>query len=565
MNQESENLNQSTEFDKLLSESFNNSNLKEGQIVKGKIVEINDEFVLCDVGLKTEGKIRRSEFEYLKDPKDLEINKTISIFLERVENHNGECVLSYSKAMSKSIWSEIEKAFKAGELITGQIEKRVKGGLSVNCGIECFLPGSLVSSRPMKDISSLLNTPMKFKVVKMDEKRSNVVVSRRAVLEENEKESRAQRFAQLKLGDVVEGEVKALTDYGAFIELEGHFDALLHNSDIGYQRISHASEVLKLHQKISCKVIKLDETKNRVSLGLKQMQASPWDTVKDKYKVGDVVKGQISNVQDYGVFVEVEPGVEGLVHRQELFWDDKLNAKPGNSFSRTQSVSVVILDIDMERSRLSLSIKRLSPNPIEKFNETNSLGSIIDTKILSIKDNVIYCDINSDIEGELLKKDLSWDSDPNEEIKKYKPGDSLKVKIIENTNKIGLSVREVTGNPFDVIKDKKLDDAVTVQVISTSDNGVEVSILENGPKVFIKKSELALRKADARPNLFGKGDKFDAAITMLDLANYKISLSIRALEEKQEAEAMKAYGSPSSGLSLGSILEKTLKRDKKED
>jgi small subunit ribosomal protein S1 len=565
MSQSQLNENKNTEFDSLLAESISNSKLKEGSIIKGIVLEIEDEAIIVDIGAKVEGRISKREFAFQKNKNEISIGDEIDVYLDKIENHNGECILSRSKAKSKEIWGEIEKSFEAGELIEGVITGKVKGGLSCEIGVTAFLPGSQIDTRPVRDISHLINVPQKFKILKMDLKRNNIVVSRRAVLEEMHKEVREERFLQLKLGDTVEGKIKAITDYGAFVDLGG-YDSLLHSSDITYKRIAHPSEVLKIDQQVKVKIIKVDPEKNRVSVGMKQLEDDPWNKVKDKFNVGDKVQGICTNITDYGVFIEIDNGVEGLCHKDMLTWSQKLNSKPGNLYARSQSVECQILEIDHEKRRLSLGIKQLLPNPWLKFNEANPVGKIITTTITNMKDGVIFCNLEGEIDGAVFSKDLSWDNDPKEEVKKYKVGDSIKVKIVSNDNeKVALSIKEADGNPFEEIKTKNKGDIVTCNVIETGDFGVKVKIGETGPSVIIKKSDLALRKADARPDRWAKNDKLDAAITSIDLANHKVSLSIRVMEEQIEKEAMEKYGSKDSGASLGAILGKALGRDKKEE
>jgi len=554
----------SNEFDTLLTQSIENSNLKEGSIIKGIITEIEDDAVIVDIAAKVEGRISKREFSFQKDSKELAVGDEIDVYLEKIENHNGECILSRSKAKSKEIWSEIEKSFEAGELIEGVITGKVKGGLSCEIGVTAFLPGSQIDTRPVRDISHLLNVPQKLKILKMDLKRNNIVVSRRAVLEEMHKEVREERFLQLSLGDIVDGKIKAITDYGAFVDLGG-YDSLLHSSDITYKRIGHPSEVLKIDQQVKVKIIKVDPEKNRVSVGMKQLEEDPWLNVKSKFNVNDIVTGVVTNVTDYGIFIEIENGVEGLCHKDMLTWSQKMNSKPGNLYARSQTVDCQILEIDHDKKRLSLGVKQLTPNPWDKFNEDNPLGSLVETEIISIKDGIMFCSLDNEIDGAVFSKDLSWEHDPKEEIKKYKVGDKIKAKIVSNDNeKIALSIREVNGNPFDVINDKTKGDIVTCNVLESGDFGVKVRIAENGPITTIKKNELALRKADARPERWAKNDKLDAKITSLDLANNKINLSIKAMEEAIEKEAMEKYGSKDSGASLGAILGKALGRETKD-
>ena len=556
----------SNEFEKLLAESQLNSELKEGTIIKGTISELDDDAVTVDIGAKVEGRIAKREFIFSKDKKELEIGDVIDVYLEKIENHYGDCILSRSKAKNKEIWAEIEKSFNAGELVDGVITGKVKGGLSAEIGITAFLPGSQIDTRPLRDVSHLLDVPQKFKVLKMDAKRNNIVVSRRAVLEETHKELREERFSQLALGDVVEGRVKAITDYGAFVDLGG-YDSLLHSSDITYRRIGHPSEILKIDQIVKVKIIKVDPEKNRVSCGLKQLEEDPWTKIEGKFNIGDKLQGTCTNVTDYGIFIEVDNGIEGLAHRDMLTWSSKKNSQPGNLYARSQSVECIVLEVDYVKKRLSLGVKQLTANPFEKYNELNPIGTIVDTEIKAIKDNIIFCSLEEDIDGAIFSQNISWDSheDSKNQMQKFNVGDKIKAKIIENKNdKIALSIREVDGNPFDEIKDKSVGDTVTCTVSEVTDYGVKVMVGVNGPKVVIKKNDLALRKPDARPERWARNDKLDAMISQIDVQNFKVSLSIKALEEATEKEAISKYGAKDSGASLGDILGKAISDKKTE-
>ena len=555
-----------SEFEKLLAESQLNSELKEGTVIKGVISEIDDDVITVDIGAKVEGRISKREFIFSKDNKELEIGDTIDVYLEKIENHYGDCVLSRSKAKNKEIWAEIEKSFNANELVDGVITGKVKGGLSAEIGITAFLPGSQIDTRPLRDVSHLIDVPQKFKILKMDKIRNNIVISRRAVLEETHKELREERFSQLALGDVVEGRVKAITDYGAFVDLGG-YDSLLHSSDITYRRIGHPSEVLKIDQIVKVKIIKVDPEKNRVSCGLKQLEEDPWTKIEGKFNIGDKLQGICTNVTDYGIFIEVENGIEGLAHRDMLTWSSKKNSQPGNLYARSQSVDCIVLEVDYVKKRLSLGVKQLTINPFEKYNELNPIGTILETEIKAIKDNIIFCSLEEDIDGAIFSQNISWnlDEDPKEAIKKYNVGDKIKAKIIENKNdKIALSIREVEGNPFDEIKDKSIGDTVTCTVTEITDYGVKVIIGDAGPNVIIKKNDLALRKPDARPERWARNDKLDAMISQLDVNGFKVALSIKALEEATEKEAISKYGARDSGASLGDILGKAISDKKTE-
>ena len=555
-----------SEFEKLLAESQINSELKEGTVIKGIISELDEDAVTVDIGAKVEGRISKREFIFSKDKKELEVGDIIDVYLEKIENHYGDCVLSRSKAKNKEIWAEIEKSFNAGELVEGIITSKVKGGLSAEIGITAFLPGSQIDTRPLRDVSHLLNVPQKFKVLKMDKIRNNIVVSRRAVLEETHKELREERFSQLTLGDVVEGRIKAITDYGAFVDLGG-YDSLLHSSDITYRRIGHPSEVLKIDQVVKVKIIKVDPEKNRVSCGLKQLEEDPWTKVEGKFNVGDKLQGICTNVTDYGIFVEISDGIEGLAHKDMLTWSSKKNSQPGNLYARSQSVECIILEVDYVKKRLSLGVKQLTDNPFEKYNKVNPIGTIVDTEIKAIKDNIIFCSLEDDIDGAIFSQNISWESniDSKELVQKFNVGDKIKAKIIENKNdKIALSIREVDRNPFDEVRNKSVGDIVTCTVSEVTDYGVKAIIGENGPKVIIKKNDLALRKTDARPERWARNDKLDAMISQIDIENFKISLSIKALEEATEKEAISKYGAKDSGASLGDILGKAISDKKTE-
>jgi len=556
----------SNEFEKLLAESQLNSELKEGTVIKGTISEIDDDSVTVDIGAKVEGRIAKREFLFSKDKKELQVGDVIDVYLEKIENHHGDCILSRSKAKNKEIWIEIENSFNAGELVDGVITGKVKGGLSASIGVDCFLPGSQIDTRPLRDISHLLNVPQKFKVLKMDKIRNNIVVSRRAVLEEAHKELREERFSQLTLGDVVEGRIKAITDYGAFVDLGG-YDSLLHSSDITYRRVGHPSEVLKIDQIVKVKIIKVDPEKNRVSCGMKQLEADPWIQIEGKYNIGDKLQGVVSNVTDYGIFIEVDSGIEGLAHKDMLTYSSKKNSQPGNLYARSQSVECMVLEVDYVKKRLSLGIKQLTANPFEKYNEMNPIGTIVDTEIKAIKDNIIFCSLEEDIDGAIFSQNISWDSqeDSKDQMQKFNVGDKIKAKIIENKNdKIALSIREVDSNPFDEIKDKSVGDTVTCTVSEVTDYGIKVMIGGNGPKVVIKKNDLALRKPDARPERWARNDKLDAMISQIDVQNFKVLLSIKALEEATEKEAISKYGAKDSGASLGDILGKAISDKKTE-
>ena len=564
---------QDTEFDKLLAQSFSNSKLKENTIITGEIVEISDEFVLVDVGAKTDGKISIREFGFKEDRDSLKPGDKIEVMLESLEDHNGNTRLSRSKAIGKALWSQIKKKFENGELIEGSIVGKCKGGLVVEAGLQCFLPGSQVSTRVERNIDHLLNVPQSFAILKIDERRNNIVVSRRAVLEENSKSEREKEFSTYKVGQIVTGKVKAITDYGCFVSLDS-MDSLLHSSDIGWKRISHPSEVLKIDQVLTLMISKLDNVKKRVSVSLKAMQPNPWEEAKGKININDKVDCTVTNVTDYGVFAELNDfALEGLIFKDELSFSSKINSRPAANFARSQSIEASVLDIDWTERKLSLSIKSLLPNPYLDFNKENPVNTISEVEIVQIKDHSMICSFigkeeNLEIEGILNTRELSYENDPKDDIKNYKVGDRISAKIISNDEKISLSVRALEQNPFEVeeLKNKKKGSAVTCVVLESGDFGLKVRIGKNGPTSIIKKSEIALKKSESRPERFAKNDRVDAAIQSLNTDANKISLSIKALEAQTQEEAMKLYGKAGSdsGASLGDILSSALGRKKKE-
>lgn len=542
--------------------------LEAGTIVKGIIVNKDDESVLVDIGFKSEGRIASKDFpESEKD--NLEIGSEVTVFVERVENSYHEIVLSRSKAVQEENWNKLEKACQKGDFVDGVITTKVKGGYIVEFdGTLSFLPGSQVDVRPVKDITPLMNIVQPFQIIKMDRTRGNIIVSRRAILEESLSEERDKILDNIAEGDEVEGTIKNITDYGAFIDL-GVVDGLLHVTDISWSRINHPSEVLKMHEKIKLKVIKFDQKTKRISLGLKQLKSNPWDNSDGKYDEGTKHVGTITNTTDYGVFVELGTGIEGLVHVSEMSWNKK-NINPSNIYKKGDKVDVMILSIEPEKQRLSLGIKQTQANPWEKFADKFKKGEILDVTIKSITDFGLFVgfDHESEVDGLVHASDLSWNENGEQELKNYKEGERIQAMVMEldpSKEKIGLSVKHLTKDPFaDVYESFEKGKVYTFSVVDTKDDGIVVEVAE-GFNAFIRRNDLSRDKVECRPDRFSEGDRVDAKVINIDKVSKDIRLSIKAYEIDEEKKAIEKYGSADSGAALGGILGEALNKAKAEN
>jgi small subunit ribosomal protein S1 len=551
--------NMDNNFPELLKEYFYNK-AAETSIVEGIVQEITSTHIIVDVGLKSEGFIDIKELENDADAKNIKIGDSLEVFLESYESGDGSLKLSRSRVLQEKTWQEIKAKYENDEVVEGEINGRVKGGFTVALGhLTAFLPGSQVDVRPIKDITILTNHQEQFKVLKMDELRGNVVVSRRAILEESHKKAVDKILSGIEEGQTLEGIVKNITNYGAFIDL-GTIDGLIHIADISWSRITHPSEVLSLGQKIKVKVIKYDPEKRQVSLGLKQLEHDPWADISRSLDEGKKIPGKITNITDYGVFVELQKGIEGLVHLSEMTWS-KSNLNPIKDVSLGQEVEVVILEIDRDKHRISLSIKRCVTSPWEPFSATHKVGDVVKGKIVSFTEYGFYLNISTDIDGLVHFSDLAWSGDVKKEADKYKEGQEVEVKILElNTEKerLSLGIKQLENDPFSsIIKDIEKNSRITCTVSAIKNDGIEVSTVE-GFNVFIKKIDLAKDKSDQRTDRFAVGERVDAKVIKLDKDSRKISLSIRALEIQEEKDAIKEYGSTTSGASLGDILGSAL-------
>ena len=555
------------EFEKLLSEDLGNRKFKEGEITTGTVEEIGKKFVFIDLGLKSSGAIPLEEFKLTKEIDKIEVGSKIEVLLEKIENKHGEIVISREKARRAKSWKKMEKAFENKEEVTGIIISRVKGGFCVNVdSCLCFLPASQLDLRPIKNFDHLMKTPQTFECVKLDKKRGNIVLSRRAVIEKIRNKDKNKIISKLKEGDIVQGIVKNLTDWGVFIDLNG-VDALLHITDISWSRINKPSELLSLGQSIKVKITKIEPVKLKISVSIKHLTKDPYATTINKYEIGKIYPATITKVQDYGCFAKLEDGLEGLIHQSELSWTKK-NIHPGKILSTSQKINVQLLEKDVEKKRLSLSYKNTLVNPWKKFSEDFKVGDQSEGSVKNITDYGLFVSIKStELDGLIHYKDLSW-SENDSEIEKYKKNQLIKFKILEINNieeKIRLGIKQLGDDPFEFFMNKNVSDIVTGIVQNSSPNGIYLQLGKKNLSILIKKNQLAKELENQRPTRFVKGDKLDALITELDKEKRKVSLSIKALEEIQTKEAVKKYGSKDSGGVLGEILGPLLvKKNKKK-
>ena len=552
-------------FADLLEESFAKNLKIEGSVVKGKVVSIENDVALVDVGLKSEGRISMKEFSSYGAKSEIQTGDLVDVFIEKIEGRNGDTVLSREKAKREEAWSILEIAHKKQERVTGIIFGKVKGGFTVDLeGATAFLPGSQVDIRPIKDLNSIMGGPQSFMILKMDRKRGNIVVSRRAVLEESRAEARTELVSNLGEGQVLKGIVKNITDYGAFIDLGG-VDGLLHVTDIAWKRVLHPSEVLKLGDTITVQVIKFNNETQRISLGMKQLEEDPWTSIEEKYPIGSKTTGRITNITDYGAFVELDAGIEGLVHITEISWTKK-NIHPGKIVSTSEQVEVMVLDIEEPKRRISLGLKQCVENPWQEFLDNHPNGSELEGEIKNITEFGIFVAASDQVDGLIHLSDVSWEGNAEEIISNYKKGDVIKTKVLDvsvENERISLGIKQLEADPFaDGSLKFKRGMIITCIVEDVLDQGLDVEI-DDGLKGFIRKSELSRDREEQRPDRFAKGDKVDAQITNIDKKSRKITLSIKAREILEEKKAMKDYGSSDSGATLGDILGVALNADKK--
>jgi len=559
------------DFESMLLDSFVDNDAAEGNVVKGRVVAIEKDLAIIDVGLKTEGRVPLKEFGQAGRDGTITVGSEVEVYVDRVENAAGEAVLSREKARREESWVKLEEKYNANERVEGTIFNQVKGGFTVDLeGAVAFLPRSQVDIRPIRDIAPLMNVPQPFQILKMDKRRGNIVVSRRAILEESRAEQRSEIVQQLEEGQVVDGVVKNITDYGAFVDLGG-IDGLLHVTDIAWRRVNHPSEVLTIGETIKVQIVRINHESHRISLGMKQLQADPWEGIEAKYPIQAKFSGRVTNITDYGAFVELEPGIEGLIHVSEMSWTKK-NVHPGKIVSTSQEVEVVVLEVDPDKRRISLGLKQTLQNPWEAFAEKNPVGSTIEGEVKNKTEFGLFIGLEGDVDGMVHLSDLDWQKSGEIALDDYNRGDMVSAKVLDvdvDKERISLGIKQLAA---DGLADTGASDGtglrknavVTTEVIEVNDGGIEVRIADSEVTAFIRRADLSRDRNDQRPERFSKGEKVDARITQYDRKTGRIQLSIKALEIAEEREAVANFGSSDSGASLGDILGAALKgRDDK--
>ncbi|ANK80910.1 MAG: 30S ribosomal protein S1 [Rhizobiales bacterium NRL2] len=548
------------DFAALLDETYGSEDNLEGSVIKGTVLGVENDHVIVDIGLKTEGRIPLREFQNGGRPPEIHVGDSVEVYLERIENGQHEAVISRDKARREEAWAKLAKSFDANERVEGMIIGRVKGGFTVDLsGAVAFLPGSQVDIRPIRDVTPLMNTPQPFQILKMDRRRGNIVVSRRAVLEETRAEARQELIQRLEEGMITDGVVKNITDYGAFVDLGG-IDGLLHVTDMSWRRVNHPTEVLNIGETIKVQVIKVNKETQRISLGMKQLQEDPWDGVALKYPVGAKLTGRVTNITDYGAFVELEAGVEGLIHVSEMSWTKK-NVHPGKIVSTSQEVTVQVLEVDPEKRRISLGLKQTMDNPWDNFAETHPVGSTVEGEVKNKTEFGLFVGLDGEIDGMVHMSDLSWDASAEQAMNDYNKGDHVRAVVLDvdtEKERISLGIKQLENDPFAGAKSLKRGATVTCSVTRVLDAGLEVETSE-GLSGFIRKGDLSRDRSEQRPDRYAVGDKLDANVINVDSKTRRVNLSVKALEVAEEKEAVANYGSSDSGASLGDILGAALK------
>ncbi len=552
------------EFAQMLEASMAGAASVEGRVVTGRILAMENDFVVVDVGLKTEGRVPLREFSLDENFADLAPGKTVEVYLDRIENALGDAVVSREKARREESWTRLEKSFEKGEPVIGALNGRVKGGFTVDLGgVNAFLPGSQVDIRPVRDVGPLMGIEQPFAILKMDRPRGNIVVSRRAVLEESRAEQRAEIVGRLLEGERRRGVVKNITDYGAFVELEPGVDGLLHVTDMSYRRISHPSQVVNVGDEVDVIIIKINPDTQRVSLGMKQLQTDPWDGADLKYPLGAKLRGVITNVTDYGAFVEIEAGVEGLVHVSEMSWTKK-NAHPSKIVATGQEVEVMVLDVDGDKRRVSLGLKQCLGNPWETFMKDHPVGSMVTGEIRSVTEFGLFVQVGPDLDGMVHLSDIDWELQGDAALAKHNRGEVVSAKVLEidvEKERIALGIKQLHSDPMDNFNLRR-GQSVTCVVTEITSGGIEVALGgADGPRTFVRKADLSRDRGEQRPERFAVGDKVDAMVTNVDKAQRRVSVSMKALEIAEEKEAVAQFGSSDSGASLGDILGAALRQN----
>jgi small subunit ribosomal protein S1 len=557
------------DFAALLEESFLTHDVLEGSVVKGRITAIEKDQAIIDVGLKVEGRVPLKEFGVRAKDGSLKVGDEVEVFVERVENAMGEAMLSREKARREESWTKLEKKFEAGERVEGVIFNQVKGGFTVDLdGAVAFLPRSQVDIRPIRDVTPLMNNPQPFQILKMDRRRGNIVVSRRTILEESRAEQRSEIVQNLEEGQVVEGVVKNVTDYGAFVDLGG-IDGLLHVTDMAWRRVNHPSEILSIGQTVKVQIIRVNQETHRISLGMKQLESDPWAAIGAKYPIGARVKGRVTNITDYGAFVELEPGIEGLIHVSEMSWTKK-NVHPGKIVSTSQEVEVMVLEVDPAKRRISLGLKQTLENPWSAFAGRHPVGSVVEGEVKNKTEFGLFIGLDGEVDGMVHLSDLDWNRPGEEVIEEFNKGDVVRAKVLDvdiEKERISLGIKQLGDDPLAAASESgslRKGAVVTCEVTGVKDAGLDVVIVDTDIATFIKRSDLSRDRDEQRPERFSVGQKVDARVTQFDKKSRKVSVSIKALEIAEEKEAVAQYGSTDSGASLGDILGAALKEKKGE-
>ncbi|MBG1233945.1 30S ribosomal protein S1 [Aestuariivirga litoralis] len=570
-----------SDFESLLEESYADRPVSEGSVVKGKVLAIENDLVIVDVGLKTEGRIPLKDFDQPGKPADIKVGSTVEVYLERIENALGEAVLSREKAKREEAWVRLEEMSTKNERVDGVIFGRVKGGFTVDLGgAVAFLPGSQVDVRPIRDVGPLMHVSQPFQILKMDRKRGNIVVSRRAIMEETRAEQRSELVQNLAEGQVVDGVVKNITDYGAFVDLGG-IDGLLHVTDIAWKRVNHPSDVLAVGQTVKVQIVRINPETQRISLGMKQLDKDPWDVVAEKFTVGTKVKGKVTNITDYGAFVELEDGIEGLVHVSEMSWTKK-NVHPGKILSTSEPVEVQVLEIDSSKRRISLGLKQVQQNPWVSFASKYPKGTVVEGEVKNMTEFGLFVGLDGDVDGMVHLSDLDWKRPGEEAIKDFKKGDIVKAQVLDvdqEKERISLGIKQLTeggagagaasasagGAPRAAAGGTpRKGEKVTCEVMKVEDGGLEVRIVGTDITAYAKRGDLARDRSEQRSERFAVGEKFDAVIVAMDAKARKVNVSIKAMEIADEREAVAQYGSSDSGASLGDIFQAALKKKEEQ-
>ncbi len=547
-------------FNELLEKSLSEFKYKEGQIIKGTVLSIVNDTVVVDVGLKSEGRIPIKEFHSPGEEHNVKVGEKYDVYLEKLENKEGEALLSRDRARKEESWNNLEKIQDSNQQVMGIITERVKGGFAVDInGALAFLPGSQVDLKPIKDISPLLNKPQPMIILKMDKLRGNIVVSRRALLEESRKADRSKLLSDISEGDKLKGIIKNITDYGVFVDLGG-MDGLIHVTDLSWERVNHPSEKFKVGDEIEVIVTKYDKDNNRISLGLKQLTEDPWKNVDNEYKVGSIIKSKISNIADYGAFVQLERGVEGLIHNSELSWVNK-NVHPNNIVKIGEEVEVMILEVDHNKRRISLGRKQCIENPWKLFADKNKKGDIAEGKIKNLTDFGIFVELSNNLDGLIHLSDISWEKSGEDAIKNYKVNDLIKFKILEidlDKERVSLGIKQLSADPTK--SDETINKIVTGIICEIEKDKITVKF-DNDKQGFIKKTNLAKSKNEQNTERFAVKEKIDAKVIKKSTKDNLYELSVKDLEIQEEKEALKEYGSSSSGASIGDIIGAALDKD----